>query len=444
MIVMEVGSARTILMYVTRAQIRNIRSIYELDWQIKPEEAPGWHVILGENGSGKSTLLRAIALGLVGAEYLGALRQDWNEWLTHDEDSGRVDLTLRHDPDYDPARKATSKRRNAEFMPSFFLQRVDSAYVRPQSPPKWDSEKSGADEVWMSKEGWFSASYGPFRRFSGSTTETQRFFERSSSNRLAAHLSIFGEEYALTEALEWLRQLQFQRLEKRVEGNLLDKLKKFVNQPDFLPHNARLDEISSEGLTFKDANDNRVPVGLLSDGYRSILSMMFELIRQMSLAYRDVEIFSEDATQIIAPGVVLIDEPDAHLHPTWQRRIGFWLREHFPNVQFIVSTHSPLICQAAIQGSIWKLPRPGSEQEFHRVQEPELNRLLYGNILDAFGTELFGSDVARSEPAKEMLERLAELNMKELTGGLSSRESAEQQDLRATMPTAASASKQRK
>ena len=432
-------------MYVTRAQITNIRSISELDWQIKPEEAPGWHVILGENGSGKSTLLRAMALGLVGVEYVGALRQDWDEWLTHGEDSGRIDLTIRRDSKYDPG-SSKSKRSSAETMTSFYLARAEpeSKRVRPSTPSTEDDEEAVQNDAWSSEAGWFSASYGPFRRFSGTTTETQRIFERSSYSRLSAHLSMFGEEYALTEALEWLRQLQFQRLEKRAEGSLLEKLIKFVNQPDFLPHNARLDEISSEGVTFKDANDNRVPVSLLSDGYRSILSMTFELIRQISLAYRDSEIFSSDSTEIVAPGVVLIDEPDAHLHPTWQRRIGFWLREHFPNIQFIVSTHSPLICQAAIQGSIWKLPRPGSDQEFHRVQEPDLNRLLYGNILDAFGTELFGSDVARSEPAKEKLERLAELNMKELTNGLSQRESVEQQDLRAIMPTAASASKQRK
>ena len=46
-------------------------------------------------------------------------------------------------------------------------------------------------------------------------------------------------------------------------------------------------------------------------------------------------------------GVILIDEIDAHLHPAWQKRIGFWLKAHFPNIQFIVTTHSPFICQAA-------------------------------------------------------------------------------------------------
>ena len=49
-------------------------------------------------------------------------------------------------------------------------------------------------------------------------------------------------------------------------------------------------------------------------------------------------------------GVVLIDEVDVHLHVSWQRSIGFWLKKHFPNVQFIVTTHSPFVCQAADPG----------------------------------------------------------------------------------------------
>ena len=46
-------------------------------------------------------------------------------------------------------------------------------------------------------------------------------------------------------------------------------------------------------------------------------------------------------------GVVLIDELDIHLHPIWQRDIASWLQEQFPNVQFIVATHSPLIAAGA-------------------------------------------------------------------------------------------------
>ncbi len=418
-------------MYVTLVQINNIRSIRSLEWKIKPQEAPGWHVILGENGSGKSTLLRAIALALVGERDAVKLRQDWSRWLTYGENKGSTCLNAIPDPAYDEA-KGGRRAKGMEFAVSF---------ERDDGLVELSGDREGGR---LPPKGWFSAGYGPFRRFGGMAMQQQELMESRSVGRLSAHLSIFGEDYSLTEALEWLRQLNYQRLEKRKEGHLLDSLIRFVNQPGFLPQDTQLKEISSDGVTFQDANGALVPVESLSDGYRSILSMTFELIRQLSFVYPLDEIFSKDESKIVAPGVVLIDEVDAHLHPTWQREIGFRMCEFLPNMQFIIATHSPLVCQAAIKGSIWKLPRPGSDQVFHRVEEPELGRLLYGNVLDAFGTDLFGSDVARSEPAKEKLQRLAELNMKELQGSLTAQEASEQQALRAVMPTAASTSRQRK
>ena len=95
--------------------------------------------------------------------------------------------------------------------------------------------------------------------------------------------------------------------------------------------------------------------------------------------------------KIDLPGVVLVDEIDAHLHPTWQLRIGENLLRYFPKVQFIVTTHSPLICHAAEKGSVWRLPVPGDDSSFTgRVRGKELKRLIYGDILEAYDTELFG------------------------------------------------------
>ncbi|MCP3062677.1 AAA family ATPase [Myxococcus sp. K38C18041901] len=254
---------------------------------------------------------------------------------------------------------------------------------------------------------------------------------------------MFGESVALTECLEWLKLLQFKNLEtdgKGKEGKLLEALKQFINQPDFLPHEARLHSISSDGVRFVDGNGCEIPVENLSDGYRSVLSMTFELIRQLVKTYGAEHLFaSGDATTVQVPGVVLIDEIDVHLHPTWQRRVGHWFRKHFPHIQFIVTTHSPLICQAATVGSIFRLPRPGSEESGGMVTGIARDRLLYGNVLDAYGTGVFGDVPTRSVEAIAQLERLAMLNQKELSEGLNDKERQEQERLRAQTPTAASA-----
>ena len=59
------------------------------------------------------------------------------------------------------------------------------------------------------------------------------------------------------------------------------------------------------------------------------------------------------------PAVVLVDEIDLHLHPKWQRTIMSFLTERFPNTQFIVTAHSPLVVQAAKDANIVLLRREG-------------------------------------------------------------------------------------
>ncbi|GMU02252.1 AAA family ATPase [Corallococcus caeni] len=427
-------------MYVKEVHLSNIRSIESLTWALPDHQSGhGWHVIIGDNGAGKSSFLRAIALALVGPKEAIALRQDWNEWLRVSALFAIAHLKLKWDEQYDQFVDAAPPPPNHVLSAELQLIRIKMGEQPAQAylvnKPDNSVQQS---HVWGEGAGWFSASYGPFRRFAGGDSEQAKLFE--SNPKLARHLSVFGEAVALSECLEWLKLLQFKKLEKDPEGDLLESLKQFINQPDFLPNEARLESISSKGVRFVDGNGCDIPVENLSDGYRAILSMTFELIRQLARAYGGDKLFAPgDSTTIVVPGVVLIDEIDAHLHPVWQRRVGRWFREHFPNIQFIVTTHSPLICQAATVGSVFRLPRPGTDEEAGMVTGVALDRLLYGNVLDAYSTGAFGDVPLRSPEALEKLERLAILNQKELAQGLSPEEQAEQQHLRAQLPTASSA-----
>lgn len=420
-------------MYIRRAIIRRVRSIVHLGWE--PErEGPGWHVILGDNGSGKSSFLRSLALALVGPKEALAARQDWNTWLRSREVFGfiRVDIVPNAEYDCFSGKGRTGKAN------------VLSAAVRldrlEESGPEVELAKIATRtrvaperHVWGTGAGWFSASFGPFRRFAGGDDKAERIF--LSNPKLGAHISVFGENVALTEGLSWLRELNYKKLEHSPEGGLLRRLEQFVNQEGFLPHSIKLKKVTSEGVEFEDANGFPVPVEELSDGYRSVLSMTFELIRQLRHDYSEEQIFDDQNLRVIVPGVVMIDEIDAHLHPTWQKKVGFWFTEHFPNFQFIVTTHSPLICQASTKGSIFLLPRPGTEEDGRMLGGADRDRLVYGDILDAYSTEAFGDGVTRSPEAQKMQERLASLNIRELKRGLSAKEKTEQKRLRAAFPT---------
>jgi hypothetical protein len=423
-------------MYITEIQLWNIRSISRIRWAVPKDKYPGWHVIIGDNGAGKSTFLRSVALALVGPTEAAALRQDWNQWLSRGRPKGSISLNLRCDWGKD----RWSGKGNTPLSPHLPVKIALSRNGEDEVKISNATGKPSPDRyVWGNAEGWFSASYGPFRRFAGGDKDYEKVYY--SNPRLAPHLSVFGESIALSECLRWLQDLQFRSLESDVRARkLLDLILQFVNQEGFLPHHAKLDSISSREVLFVDGNGYHLPVEELSDGYRSVLSMTFELIRQLSRAYEQTSIFGpiEGGKVVVTPpGVVLIDEADVHLHPTWQRRIGVWLREHFPNIQFIVTTHSPLICQAADVGTVWRLPKPGSAESGGIVSGVELHRLVYGNVLDAYGTDLFGSNVSRSDESRKKLNRLAELNVKELNGDLTASEAEEQKTLRASLPTSA-------
>lgn len=419
-------------MYIKQIEITNIRSIKQFKMVFSRDLMAGWHVLIGDNGSGKSTVLRSIALALIGVNDASGLRQDWSDWLARDSDSGDIFISLEDDTKYDNFTKSGAINRK-NLSAGVSLVRNETNLV---SLEKIDRKSRPATNrhVWGDGTGWFSASYGPFRRFSGGNSEYSRLFY--TNPRLATHLSVFGEDVALSEALEWLKELNYKQLEKRSEGDILNPIRDFINQDGFLPHNTNLTDISSRGVIFTDANGAVVPVDNLSDGYRSILSMTFELIRQLQLAYPNRSLFSEDHTQVIVPGVVMIDEIDAHLHPSWQRRVGAWFIRHFPKMQFIVTTHSPLVCQAAIYGTIWRLSAPGSEYESYQVERhsEEWKRLVYGNVLEAYSTDLFGEDIDRSPEAQEKYDRVAELSTKDLDEGLTNDEETELDRLMEDLP----------
>lgn len=442
-------------MYIRHLEIKNIRSIEHFEMTFPDGKEAGWHVLIGDNGSGKSTIVKSMALAMLDITDLNALRENWDNWLNVHSEKGFIDLQLSTNDKYEyNINKALTSHNRVSFAQEF--SEIDSRKVVLHQVIHKDktsfskSLKRNATDAALSLQlinkttsrkrkidAWFSVAYGPFRRFSGGSEEKEKLFKTNPS--LGAHLSIFGEDVALSEALFYIKELYIEKLENPDKSDTLDHLKKFINDSNLLPHNAKLDTVDSKNIYFIDGNGNRIPTLQMSDGFRSILSMTFELIRQLIRVYGPDLVFkkTKQGTMIIdLPGVVLIDEIDAHLHPTWQTRIGQWFLKYFPKLQFIVTTHSPLVCRASEKGSIWRLAAPGSNQASGEVTGDERDRLIYGNVLDAYGTEVFGVDVSQSHRGQDLTARVSELNKKSFRGSISPKEREELYELRAKLPTA--------
>lgn len=161
-----------------------------------------------------------------------------------------------------------------------------------------------------------------------------------------------------------------------------------------------------------------LPVRRLGDGYRAVAHLVLSLVQHLH-AHHGALTWTRHADGHLAceqAAVVLIDEIDAHLHVSWQREIGFWLTRRFPNIQFLVTTHSPFVCQAASPRGLIRLPAPGEDRRIEHVSDDVFRSVVHGTVDDAVLTELFGLDHARSDRTEARLDEMAELEGRVLEG----------------------------
>lgn len=123
-------------------------------------------------------------------------------------------------------------------------------------------------------------------------------------------------------------------------GQALQMIQEAVNQAlhsegwQNFHYNVRYEE-----LVMQKGEQEILPVSLLSDGTRTMISLVADM------AFRCVCLngLSGLDSPLNSPGIVMIDEIDLHLHPRWQQRVLHSLRQAFPQIQFIVTTHSPQV-----------------------------------------------------------------------------------------------------
>lgn len=143
---------------------------------------------------------------------------------------------------------------------------------------------------------------------------------------------------------------------------------------------SRLDWDFLQGeLVANHPEHGRLPVAVLSEGIRNLIGMVGDLARRAVRLNPHLRARACEES----PGIVLIDEIDMRLHPSWQRSIISLLRATFPRVQFVVTTHSPLVLSTVAQRSIRFLGADGT------IAGPEAQSLSHSPprtaILDILG-----------------------------------------------------------
>lgn len=116
----------------------------------------------------------------------------------------------------------------------------------------------------------------------------------------------------------------------------------------------------------------RYPMKELSDGYKNTLSMVADIAYRMAV----LNPWLLDQVLSETTGIVLIDEIDLHLHPQWQQRIIGDLRTIFPKVQFIVSTHAPLVINSVKKENLLILTDQQASEPQNEIFGRDANAIL--------------------------------------------------------------------
>jgi energy-coupling factor transporter ATP-binding protein EcfA2 len=375
---------------------------------------PNINLILGNNGTGKSTFLKALALACLGPVVSSvnpdrlvrrepkAPRATKRKIKTvkgalADLPSTRAIVKGIFVPNAQDCMPKSIKQvqsviridRTESFEEARYLARVKTPSGKrvPRAPKEWHPIYSAESDA------MFFVGYGANRR----SEDKERF--DPSARKSASHararrvMSLFDETYSLVPFAAWLPSLAANNKGRFTQ--VIRLLKAIVGDD----HWTFTGEVEAGEYLFQ-RGDQLVPFPALSDGYRAFYGWLSDLLYHVCMTA------SRGKKLVDNSGIVMIDEIDLHLHPSWQMEVLPRLSTQLPNIQFIVTSHSPLVV-GSIQwvNLIILTPGDGQSSTLERREIP-----VHGLDADqVLVTPFFGLDSSRSDAQSVHLKNLSTL-----------------------------------
>lgn len=294
------------------------------------------NLILGDNGGGKSSVLRAVAIAVLAPVLLESGFVPYR--LVRRPDAPNSLLKLIGKPK--TIDRADEQNDEAALPESLeLLARIEKRKSGNLDRLHTESTPNSPVEALIYDDGspaFFIVGYGATRR-----VETGEFIEssqrRSRGLRYQRVAGLFEDHVPLRPLAAWLRRLKKSRMKEVVDlfNQVLPQSIRFLGKTN-----------DDEDYLFK-FEGLETPFTALSDGYKAFIGWISDLIGHLN----DVCPGKSKLTDI--SGIVLVDEIDLHLHPAWQRQVVELLSKSFPRLQFIMTTHSPLIASSVHKENIF-------------------------------------------------------------------------------------------
>lgn len=219
--------------------------------------------------------------------------------------------------------------------------------------------------------------------------------EKHEFNQLSAYDRTITKKVDFTDFFIWYRNQEDLENETRLDSDpsYADRNLKAIRVallaliPEFSYLRVRRSPLRMTVTKVVDREAQELIINQLSDGEKSLLAMVGDLARRLAIANPNLE------NPLDGSGIVLIDEIELHLHPQWQRRIIPALTKIFPNLQFIITTHSPQVLSNVQRENVFIL------EDFKLVEKTPYT---YGRDSNSILFELMGVEERIPEIKQEL------------------------------------------
>lgn len=313
--------------------------------------APRVNVLLGKNGYGKTLMFRSlVALLQRNEKYSGLLFPPTGPSAATKDDGSpaRLIVTITRG----------DKTEKIERDATYFLDRVGKIPMLAIPDSRFINRMHSAVDAAL-------ATPTPLYRSSATQFLTQEPYEKTVQELLTSLGLDFGFQPGerAPRTKKGLEKPIFQLIERVVRELTEDEGFGFADIK-------RVETKLEIGVRTSGSGDTVIPIQAASQGTLSVLvivGLIFRFLQSLDSARLSPR--EDDVAR--GSAIVLIDEIDAHLHPAWQQRIIAILTREFPNVQFIVAAHSPLIVAGCDQGEVSVLRRRKTSGSFFVDPLPE-------------------------------------------------------------------------
>lgn len=352
-----------------------------------------FNLIIGINGSGKTSLLRALAISLAG--WANAyIKSENNLRPIKDDEVREIQKDGRFDKTKESLIKSTGK---AVIIDDYENKKnIDIVWKRKRTEENKDTK------IYCSVKYELSPTWYSYANFSNLGRSTLKYIEKGNDfdlpliafyecdrlwlvedklniedvakvqySRFTPYTDCFHTGANHTAIGEWLLKYELVKLQQKKETPVLDAIKNAARNA--LEHCTDISFDFEEGRVIVDLEDRSIPFEHLSDGQRTILGLFCDIARRAAILNPHFEGEANEKTK----GVVLIDELDLHLHPKWQMNIIDNLQKTFPNIQFICTTHSPILLRSIEKEKIIILENGKQSKLEFFTKGRDINSILY-------------------------------------------------------------------